>query len=1284
MNDFINIFVIKVFPMKKVLFLFFLLCCIAETSYGQLSNFVLTVTKTDESCTGNGSLSFTVSNTTAGSTIIYRIYKLPDVINTIAVVSTNTFGGLTSGTYRVIATQTLGNASGTQQQDVSIADTRNLITYQVSSTAINCDTGTINVNVLTGTPESYEIVSGPVTVPPQPSGSFTNLPGGTYNIRVNDACGEGVVQTYTLTFSNPPNLVIGTPVINTQLTSCNTAGVTYSITTNPGTSTIRYPLTAQITIFPPANGTPIIQNQTITSGSPSSASISNIIPFYPGQVYTYNIKIIDACGNVYNQNGNQINLQLQVRGAEIFIDCHKRIDLTLLYFMPPYTVTFLSAPSGFNPSTYNANHPGPFTSALTEYISTTSSEIPNGTYNIQVTDACNRTATCQVIVRDVEPLYEIKILAKSCDVNNFIQIPLGGSAGLLISTATITSSTADLGHPIPYNVTPIIVGGVLFMPLPPGTYTIQGLDICGHPYSYTFTMPPKTFNVDTFPNNIIGCAATNSLGSIRVDSVGSFLASIIITQAPASFTQMHTLPFDTSSIIPATGSYSVRINDLPAGTYTLNITDRCGNNYIKVVTITATPSQDPLIFFDKKGCGENFDSIALVSPNGGLQIVRITAAPSSFPFTLPYDVSFNIAGNGIFYMNSFPEGSYTFYTKDICGVEKTTIYNLIGYHRGVDGIQVISNCGSFDLDMNFTDNTLNQIPSYWLQKYNPVTNQWAHPLTGVVYPDNSVPNFGNSYRLNNSAINYNIATTGTFRILITFGYYSNGSSATAFCVQNIKTFDYTGDLKIVSAYAIPCVNGGSQVFIIATGAAPLHYKITTKNGLPFLIDNGTSNSFASLQPGTYNFRVQDGCGNIVNRLFDINILQEPEIASSSLCAGSNGQLSVQPFSFLNYEWWKDNNTTTILSTTNTLNFTPFTNADAGIYHVRIYSTTINSCVDRILNFTITPSASPNAGLDGSKVICGGTADINLFTILNGTFNSGGTWQEITSSGNLIGNNWNPQGLPLGTYIFKYTVNGFCNTSDDSMVTITLKEAVETPVVNVNTSFCPGEDIDFSIQAIPNAVYEWSGPNNFTSSLQNPTVTNAAAANAGTYTVKAIVGECNALSTVAIVNKPTPEYTYEKVCDAGIFKVSIIPTEGSVFDPATATYSWTGPNNFTSTNNPLILTNQPRGDYNVVVTNNEGCSMPQTIEVSSTFCDFPNVITPGSDGNNDTFDLTNYDVSLFQVFSRWGRLVYEQSNYTNQWYGQNMHGGLLPDSTYYYFVRLRNGQEKHGWIFVGRG
>lgn len=1271
---------VKVLHMKKSLLIILLALFFTQASYSQLDNFVLTVTHTNESCTGNASLSFSVANTTPGSVIVYRIYRLPDVVTPVAITSANTFGGLTAGTYRVVATQTLGNNSGTQQRDEVITDTRTVITYQVTSSASDCDTGTINVNVLTGTPASYEIITGPVTVPPQASNSFPGLPSGTYNVRVNDACGEGVVQTYTLLFSNPPNLAITTPSSGCTLTSCTSISVSYLVNAT-GTTNIRYPLTVEVTVYPPGGGTPIVQNQIITSGDPSSLSLSNIIPFYYDQAYTYSIRVVDACGNIYTKNNIPINLRLTLGGEQTYSSCIKGIRLGVCNFLPPYTLTFLSAPAGFNPVTYNGQHPGPFTSEGTNYVSLPGNEIPNGTYQIQVTDACNHTATTQVIVRDVEPLYTIVVRPDNCDINTYIQIPRDLSAGPFISTAIITAATATLPSPIPYDVTSNISGGVLLMQLPPGTYTIQGMDVCGHPYSYTFTMPPKVFNVLATPNNITGCSS-NGLGSIRITSIGALLSSIIVTQAPAAFTQP--LPYNASSLIPTGGSALVTILNLPAGTYTLDIEDSCGNHYTRVVTIVANVSVAPLVFVDRKGCGDNLDSISFVSQNGPFQTVIITAAPPSFPFPLPHDVSFNIASNGIFFMNSFPEGSYTFYTKDVCNYEQTSNYNLAGYHQG-GNIQVNGNCGSFDLNMAFTDNTVAaQSTGFWLQKFNPLTNQWTHPITGAVYPAGSIPNTINSYALNNNAINYNIVATGTFRVLTHFNYFSNGSPVPSFCTQTVKNFDYDGGLKIVSAYSIPCVNGATQVFIIANGAPPLNYRITSMNGSPFNVNNGTSNSFANLAPGTYNFRVQDGCGNIVNRLFDITTLEEPSISASNLCNGLNGTLSVQAFSFLNYEWWKDNNTANILSTTNTLNFNPFTNANAGVYHVRIYSTTLNSCVDRVLTYTIAPSVLPNAGLDGSRVICMDNTPINLFTILNGPYDVGGTWVETTSSGMLVGSNWSPAGLAVGTYTFTYTVNGFCNTVDDATVTVTINASVDTPVVSSPAAFCIGDDLEFSVQSIAGATYQWTGPNNFTSSIQNPTITGATAASAGNYTVTATIGNCSSNSSVVVVTNPLPDYTYETECKSGVFTVTIVPTPGSSFNPNSATYAWTGPNGFTSTSNPLVLTNQPVGIYNVVVTNDLGCFSPLDINIVRTFCDFPNVITPDNDGSNDDFDLTNYDVDLLQIFSRWGRLVYEEHNYLKGWYGQNMHGGFLPDSTYYYFVRLKNGQEKHGWIFVGRG
>jgi gliding motility-associated-like protein len=1239
---------------------------------------VLTVTHTDEACTGNASLSFVVSNTVPGSTIIYRIYKLPDLVNSIAITSANTFGGLAAGTYRVIATQTLGSDSGTQQQDVIISDTRNLVTFEVSGTATDCDSGTINVNVLTGVPVSYEIISGPVLMPPQASNSFNNLQAGIYDIRVNDACGEGVVQTFTLSFSNPPNLVITTQSPGCTLTSCDFINITYYAVADDNT-TIRYPLNVQVIVYPPS-GAPIVQNQILTSGPLGTASISSLIPFYYNQPYTYEIRITDACGNVYVKSGNQINLRISASIEDGYSNCLNGFIVSTCNYVPPYNITFLSAPSGFNPQTYNSNHPGPFSSISTSYLSASANEMPLGTYVVRITDACNHVATAEITLEEHEPNYALIRPQNICD-DLFLQVPQFPPTGPLIATAVFTASTANLGSPIPYDVSGTIQSGVLIFPLPEGTHTIQGMDVCGNPYSYTIIIPPKTLSVIIHKFDA-GCEAGSAGSASIVALEGSLFASVIITQAPAAFSQP--VPYTAYSSTPPEGTPEVILNSLPPGNYVLQLTDTCGHVIFENITIGVSTSTGPLNFYQKRGCGESYDSIALESPNGRLVTVIITAAPPSFPFPLPYNVSFNIATNGIFSMNSFPEGTYTFFSRDICNVERTSTYTLSGYHSG-GNIQVIDNCGSFAVDMHFSDTTTNQGATFWLQKYNPLTLQWTHPMTGVVYPNNTIPSTTNSYPLNNSAINNNIVAFGTFRIVTIFNYYLNGTAGLGVCLEVIKNFDFTGELKIISAYAIPCVNGGSQVFIVTNGANPLDYSITSKDGQPFLVENGTSNSFSNLQPGLYNFRVEDGCGNIVNRLLDITTLQQPEIASSNLCNGLNGQLSVQPFSFLNYEWWKDNDTANILSTTNVLTFNPYTAANAGVYHVRIYSTNTNSCVDRILTYTISPNAAPNAGLDGTRTICANSVtSINLFTVLNGSYDLGGTWQEATSSGVLIGSNWVPADLAAGIYIFRYTVNGFCNAVDDSLVTITISPAVDVPIIAVDTSFCPGEDLVFSIQSVLNAVYQWSGPNNFSSAEQNPTISNASAVNGGTYMVTATIGNCASDSVpVTVAVNAVPDFILDSKCEGGRYVVTVIPVDGS-FDVTDVSYAWTGPNNYTNTINPIDITQMATGSYSVTVTNTSGCNASNSTNVDRTVCFIPNVITPNDDDTNESFDLTGFDVTKIEIYSRWGRKVYEKNNYLNEWHGQNMNGGILPDSTYYYIIKLGSDETKTGWIFLSRG
>ena len=75
-------------------------------------------------------------------------------------------------------------------------------------------------------------------------------------------------------------------------------------------------------------------------------------------------------------------------------------------------------------------------------------------------------------------------------------------------------------------------------------------------------------------------------------------------------------------------------------------------------------------------------------------------------------------------------------------------------------------------------------------------------------------------------------------------------------------------------------------------------------------------------------------------------------------------------------------------------------------------------------------------------------------------------------------------------------------------------ATPTPSALNDGPICEGATLQLTASTIAGATYAWSGPNGFTSSQQNPAITNAAAAASGTYTVT--VNGCTSATTTATV------------------------------------------------------------------------------------------------------------------------------------------------------------------------
>ena len=309
-------------------------------SFAQLSDFTLQVDVTHQTCLGNGVLTFTVTDTTPGANMDYTIYLLPDTTNPVAAITTTTLTGLVSGTYLVVATQSLGGSSGTQQQEVTINNLIVPLTYVANSTIICPNDGTITVNVTSGNAVSYEIFSGPVTFPPQASNVFTNLTGGVYLIRVYNDCGEAVVQSHTIVYTPLPAITLGGAGAETNITSCTTDTTFTTVGLNGSQNS--FPVQVQYTVYPPDGSAPIIVN-----GVGNNSSFGHEIPFYIDQQYYYDMQIIDYCGNVYTFPDNSVNSSMGASALDVLEDCVYLLEVTVSNFVPPFTLDFTSFPAGF-------------------------------------------------------------------------------------------------------------------------------------------------------------------------------------------------------------------------------------------------------------------------------------------------------------------------------------------------------------------------------------------------------------------------------------------------------------------------------------------------------------------------------------------------------------------------------------------------------------------------------------------------------------------------------------------------------------------------------------------------------------------------------------------------------------------------------------------------------------------------------------------------------------------------------------------------------------------------
>jgi gliding motility-associated-like protein len=305
-----------------------------------------------------------------------------------------------------------------------------------------------------------------------------------------------------------------------------------------------------------------------------------------------------------------------------------------------------------------------------------------------------------------------------------------------------------------------------------------------------------------------------------------------------------------------------------------------------------------------------------------------------------------------------------------------------------------------------------------------------------------------------------------------------------------------------------------------------------------------------------------------------------------------------------YSWTTPNGTVT----GNVIDIASAALNNAGNYTVT--ATSANGvCVSAPVTRSITVTALVSAGDDVSvPVICSDATanELNLNDFITASATTGGSFTLGTQDDpgrafDSVRGTFDTANL-VGTFEFIYSVTA-CGITDTAVITFTINPTPAAPVATVDAAVvCENGTIQLNTPAYAGTgtvTYVWSGPNGFTSALQNPTVPATLAA-AGVYSLTLIVDNCTSdpSAPVNVAVTPLPQFSLTGntvICPTQFTTLSVTPGNFGVGD-TNITYQWTLDGNIVSNTNTARV--DQLGEYLVTVSNGSCTSPAQPITVTA--------------------------------------------------------------------------------------
>ena len=293
----------------------------------------------------------------------------------------------------------------------------------------------------------------------------------------------------------------------------------------------------------------------------------------------------------------------------------------------------------------------------------------------------------------------------------------------------------------------------------------------------------------------------------------------------------------------------------------------------------------------------------------------------------------------------------------------------------------------------------------------------------------------------------------------------------------------------------------------------------------------------------------------------------------------------------------------------------------------------------------------------------------------------GNGDDTTQSTNSLHQYYYP--LP-GKYAVSLTIidSNTCNKISQDSITISIIDLID-PKVYYDT-LCKNDSKELLIITDKrDAKYQWFPKDD----LSDPFIVNPIITASTTTSYKIQITDsigCLRTDTFSIF---VPETDVQ--FDINLFQscISNLPTKvnfinQSVSNSNSVFYTWDfGNGEIISQTDVRNYVFQKPDTFNIVLSSlTNGCENAKTKVLVLSDVTIPNIFTPNNDGVNDTFIIKRLEDGdwEFELYNRWGKLLYSDPQYENDFKAQN-----IEDGTYYYLITSPDGNRCKGWLQIVR-